>query len=87
MDKQQLLTEISALPVRERAAALAHLAYTLTAQRVGWELRVPERWVDLSTEAKQFNLASADTWAQEPDLLDAWDAAIRTLCNDMRAQS
>jgi hypothetical protein len=86
MDKQKSLKEIALLPTRERAAALAHLAYVLTAQRVGWELRVPERWTDLSAEAKQFNLASVDTWAEDQDLLVAWDIAIRALCNEKKSQ-
>jgi len=79
---QTLLQSIEDLPPRERAAAIAHHVYVLTARRVGWELRVPVAWNDLADDAKAFNTASVDTWAQEPEIREAWCELVRSLGAD-----
>ena len=81
-EPQTLLQSIRDLPPRERAAAIAHHVYVLTARRVGWELRVPAAWNDLPDDAKEFNAASVDTWAQEPEIRDAWCELVRSLGAD-----
>jgi hypothetical protein len=66
----------SADPI-ERAAAIAHRVYVYTAQRVGWELRVPEDWHELDAEAKTFNAEAAKTWADDDELYEAWVEAMK----------
>jgi hypothetical protein len=75
----EILREVAALSVRERAAAIAHYIYMMTAERSGWQKRVPVAWNELSTDAREFNLASTDTWAREAALYEAWCDALRQL--------
>jgi hypothetical protein len=76
---QEILREVEQLPARERAAAIAHYVYMKTAERVGWGRRVPTEWGQLPPDARDFNIASIDTWANEPDLYDAWRIAVQQL--------
>jgi len=64
-DVEAVLRETADLPSRERAAVITHYIYVETARRVGWDLRVPADWRDLSDDAKAFNVATVDTWASE----------------------
>lgn len=81
LDEKTILEETRDLEPKERAAALAHYIYTLTYRRMGpnWESRVPEEWADLSEDARQFNLVSAEMWAESRQVLDAWQEAIRAI--------
>lgn len=74
---EEILREVDALPGRERAAALAHYVYMKTAERVGWGKRVPTSWAQLPQDAREFNVASVDTWVNEPELYRAWQQALR----------
>ena len=76
---QEILQEVAQLPARERAAVIAHYIYMKTAENTGWGKRVPTEWNRLEPDAQEFNLASVDTWANEPDLYDAWRDALRQL--------
>jgi hypothetical protein len=73
----QILQEVGQFSPRERAAAIAHYIYALTAERVRWGKRVPTEWHDLPDDAREFNIASIDTWANERDLRDAWHDALQ----------
>ena len=67
------------LPDRERAAALAHAVYVETTREMSsdWSMRVPDSWDELDHAAREFNLASIDMWAQMPEALEAWVAAVK----------
>ncbi|MBC7780835.1 MAG: hypothetical protein H7125_12115 [Proteobacteria bacterium] len=73
-----VLHAIEHLEPKERAAALGHWIYVRTAHRgkSDWALRVSDAWEDLDTEAREFNLASIETWAQTPEVLNAFVAAV-----------
>lgn len=75
----QILQTIAHLSPRERAAAIAHYVYMKTAEGVGWGTRVPPDWDQLTTEAKDFNMASADTRVKEGELYRAWCDALGEL--------
>lgn len=78
-DKEaDVIRRIERLPAKERAAALAHWIYVRTTQRdnVDWALRVDDAWGDLDPKARDFNLASIDTWGQSPHILAAWIEAV-----------
>jgi len=64
------------LPALERAAAITHRIYMLTACRTGWPTRTPERWADLDNSARQYNIESIQTWLQETELFDRFQGAI-----------
>ena len=66
------LDSLAALPRLERAAAIGHRIYVITAKRAGWTLRVAEEWADLSEESRRYNEESIATWSQSPELLDRW---------------
>ena len=76
---QEILREVEQLPARERAAAIAHYVYMKTADRVGWDKRVPPEWDHLPPDVRDFNLASIDTWANDLDLYDTWHTALQQL--------
>ena len=76
---EQILVDVRRLPSRERAAAIMHSVYMMTADRIGWEKRVETEWNQLSSEAQSFNLASVDTWLRETKLYDAWCDAIEEI--------
>lgn len=76
---EEILRAVAPLPPRERAAALMHYVYMLTAERVAWNKRVATDWRSLDAAARDFNLASADTWLREPELYEAWCQAIEQL--------
>ena len=78
-ESQEILRQVESLPARERAAALAHYVYMKTAEHVGWGKRVPTEWGQLPSEAHDFNMASIDTWANEPGLCNAWRDALQQL--------
>ncbi|MBI5967103.1 MAG: hypothetical protein HY882_04500 [Deltaproteobacteria bacterium] len=76
---QEILREVNQLSARERAAAIAHYVYMKTAERVGWGKRVPTEWGQLQPDARDFNIASIDTWTLEPELYEAWHDALKQL--------
>ena len=73
----EILREVAEYPAAERAAAIAHYVYMITAERSGWGKRVPTPWSRLPPEARHFNVVSIDVWAHDPALLDAWNEAVR----------
>jgi hypothetical protein len=77
-EAKDVLQRTEHLPPRERAAALGHWIYVCTAHRGAsdWTLRVSNAWKDLDAKARDFNLASIDTWAQSPEVLTAFVAAV-----------
>ena len=77
-DDADILNSIARLPANERAAALSHWIYVQTSHRdtSKWPLRVAESWNDLEAKAKEFNVFAIDTWAEHPQILDAWIAAV-----------
>ena len=78
MDPQEMLEKTRGLAPRERAAAIAHWVYTATARALPeWQSRVPEDWENLPESARQFNLASVDTWARLEEVTRAWIDAIQ----------
>jgi len=78
-DDADILNSIAKLPSNERAAALSHWVYVQTSRqdKSKWPLRVAASWSDLAADAKQFNVFAIDTWAEHPDILDAWVAAVK----------
>jgi hypothetical protein len=74
-----ILQEVRGFSPRERAAAIAHYVYMLTAERVSWAKRVPTQWHELGEDAKEFNMAAADTWAAESELYSAWLTAVQDM--------
>jgi hypothetical protein len=75
--REEFLDRVARLTPIERAAAIGHRIYIMTAQQAGWTLRVAEEWEDLTPEARQYNVASIATWIQSPELLDQWIHALR----------
>ena len=77
-EANDVLHMIERLPPKERAAALGHWIYVRTAHRKEseWALRVSDAWEDLDPKARDFNLASIDTWARSPEILTAFVAAL-----------
>ena len=73
---QQFLDSLDGLPPLERAAAIGHRIYVMTARRANWTLRVAEEWADLSEESRRYNEESVATWSQSPELLDRWLHAV-----------
>ncbi len=75
----EILQSTAHLPDQEKAAALAHAVYIQTAHAMGsdWSLRVPDAWENLDDAARAFNLASVEMWAEMPEVLEAWVAAIK----------
>jgi len=47
---------------------------------------VAASWSDLTADAKQFNVFAIDTWAEHPDILDAWVAAVKAHRQDRAAK-
>ena len=79
-NSKEILEEVKGYPPRERAAALAHWVYVTTAKEIKtWNARVPEKWEQLSPEARAFNLASIDTWAVMEDITEAWTEALKAV--------
>jgi hypothetical protein len=78
-EDSDILEATAGLSNKERAAALAHWVYTETARAGGskWSMRVPEAWDELDDRARAFNLASVETWARDPQVLEAWVAAVK----------
>jgi hypothetical protein len=70
------LDSLKNLPPLERAAAIAHRIYIVTARREGWTLRVAEEWADLSEESRRFNEESIATWCRSSELLERWLHAV-----------
>ena len=81
LDEKAILEKTKGMEPKERAAALAHYIYVLTHSRVdqNWEPRVPADWSELSEEARAFNLASAEVWANSKQILNAWQEAIHDI--------
>ena len=81
---RDVLKEFDKYPLNERAAALSHWIYVYTSKQdsTKWPLRVSSGWDDMETKAKEFNVATIDTWARHPELLEAWVHAV----NAYRAQ-
>lgn len=77
--KQDFLASIAELPTPEKAAAIAHRIYALTAGRCGWTTRVPERWTALDSSAREYNMATVDTWVEEIELFERWVHALLEL--------
>lgn len=78
------LHRIEHLPPRERAAALAHWIYVQTSNAdSNWSLRVSQAWEDLDAKARNFNLASIDTWVRSPDVLAAWIEALHAYSKEV----
>jgi len=77
--KNDILKATEELPPKERAAAIAHWIYTKTSQKGDskWKIRVAEAWKDLDPNARNFNLASIETWASYPEILQAWIEAVK----------
>jgi len=75
----EFLKSISDLPAPERAAAIAHRVYMLTASRTGWQVRTPEKWTQLDNKTREYNLEAIRTWRREPELLDLFLKAVREL--------
>lgn len=65
---------------KERAAAIAHWIYSKTAKRddSAWTTRVANAWNDIDPNAREFNLASIETWVNNPEVFEAWVEAIKT---------
>jgi hypothetical protein len=76
---EDIMKEVEGYPAEERAAAIAHYVYQMTAERVGWGSRVPPTWTDLPEEARHFNVAAIESWARNAVLFDAWCQAVRQL--------
>jgi len=78
MNQQEsaFLKSIDGLPPLERAAAIAHRVYMLTADRVGWTQRVPEEWLKLDEQAKRYNIEGIRTWSRESQLLERFLHAV-----------
>ncbi len=81
LDEKTILDKTKGLEPKERAAALAHYIYVLTYSQIShnWEARVPADWSELSEEARAFNLASAEVWANSKQILEAWQEAIHAV--------
>ncbi len=81
LDEKTILEKTKGLEPKERAAILAHYIYTLTYSRLkqNWSSRVPAEWSELSEDAREFNLASIETWADSGNILDAWEQAVREI--------
>lgn len=83
-DETDFLHRIEHLPPKERAAALAHWIYVQTSLgQSKWSLRVSEAWEDLDGKARDFNLATIDTWVSSADVLAAWIEAIDAYRKEM----
>jgi len=82
-----LLEAMEHLSPKERAAALGHWIYVLTAHRLTneWTLRVNEAWEDLDARSREFNLAGIDTWAQSPAVFAAWTEAVAAYAKEIGA--
>ena len=80
---QEFLDSLHDLPPLERAAAIGHRIYVMTALRAGWTLRVPEDWKDLSDETRRYNEESITTWGQSSELLERWLHAVFTVRLDL----
>ena len=76
---EEILKEVAELSARERAACIAHYIYMKTSEQIGWGTRVPTDWTGLSPDARDFNLASVDTWSRESELFEAWQSALEEL--------
>ncbi len=75
---EEILEQTRNFSPKERAAALGHWVYSTTAQETkDWNTRVPEEWSTLSPEAREFNLASVDTWVREEGVTQAWLEALQ----------
>jgi hypothetical protein len=74
--QEQFLDRVAGLTPIDRAAAIGHRIYIMTAQQAGWTLRVAEEWEALSPEAREYNVASIATWIRSPELLDRWMHAV-----------
>ena len=73
---KEFLDSLHGLRPLERAAAIGHRIYVMTAERAGWTLRVPEEWKDLSDDTRRYNEESITTWCQSSDLLERWLHAV-----------
>ena len=77
-NNREILEKTKDLPPKERAAAIAHWVYVATAQRYeNWDARVPYDWNDLSPEAREFNIASIETWVHSEGVAQAWFNALK----------
>lgn len=70
----EFLANLEGLPPRERAAAIGHRIYVMTAKRAAWTLRVAEEWNDLSEESRRYNEELV------PDLQDVLASESELLC-------
>jgi hypothetical protein len=41
-------------------------------------MRVADAWRDLDPNAREFNLASIETWVSYPEIFEAWVEAIKS---------
>ena len=78
--KDDILKTTEDFSPKERAAAIAHWIYSKTAERddSAWTLRVADAWRDLDPNAREFNLASIETWVSYPEIFEAWVEAIKS---------
>jgi protoheme ferro-lyase len=83
-DDLDVLGPLMSIPANERAAALAHWIYVQSTRKgdARWQLRVAESWNNLDAKAKEFNLLTIDTWAEHPQLLEAWINAVNAYRKD-----
>jgi hypothetical protein len=75
-DEAEFLKSIASLPAAERAAAISHRIYALTAEHSQWTSRVPAEWAALDESARAYNIESVRTWARETPLLERWLHAV-----------
>jgi len=76
--KPQILDDTKDLSPQERAAAIAHWVYVKTTHgTTGWETRVADAWNDLDQSARDFNLRSIETWADEEGVLESWVESVK----------
>jgi hypothetical protein len=74
--KSEFLESIGQLPPPEKAAAVVHRVYMLTASRTGWPTRTPETWAELDDQARAYNVESIHTWIEERELFAEFVDAI-----------
>ena len=77
--ESEFLESLSKLSALEQGAAIAHRIYVLTASRTGWSTRTPERWEELDSEARQYNIDCMQTWLEESELWDRFQSVIGEL--------
>lgn len=84
MAEPDIIAQFEKYAPQERAAALSHWIYVHTSQQdeSRWPMRVAAHWDDLDTQAKEFNIATIDSWARNPQVFDAWVQAVNAYRKD-----